>query len=115
MLFRLYNFFRCSTSSRKEVAQLSVETAELNKKKQILEGEGEASKKRLIMQANGALEQKLEAWLSSQKYWADAFSKFTGNLVPLYQSGGTQSSVMNWMEIIGMKAAKDLSLNLKTE
>jgi len=43
--------------SRKRVAELDVETARLNKEKQILEGQGEAEKKRLVMSANGALEQ----------------------------------------------------------
>lgn len=35
------------------------------------------------MQANGALEQKLDAWLKAQGYWANAFAAFKGNLVPL--------------------------------
>lgn len=101
----------------KAVAELAVKTAALNKEKAILEGEGEAAKKRLVMQANGALEQKLEAWLRSQQYWADAFSKFSGNLVPLYQGGSSngQSSAFNWMEIMGIKAAKDLSLDLQNK
>lgn len=97
------------------VAQLSVKTAELNKQKDILEGEGVAAKKRLSMQANGALEQKLAAYTEVQKYWADAFSKFQGNLVPLYQSGGGTSNAVNWMEIMGMKAAKDLNLDMSNK
>jgi regulator of protease activity HflC (stomatin/prohibitin superfamily) len=102
--------------ANKAVAQLAVQTAELNKQKLILEGEGEAAKKRLSMQANGALEQKLAAYIETQRYWADAFSKYTGSLVPLYQSGSSNgSSAMNWMEIMGMKAAKDLNLDLKNK
>lgn len=101
----------------KAVAELAVKTAELNKQKLILEGEGEAAKKRLSMQANGALEQKLSAWLESQKVWADAFSKFQGNLVPLYQSGNSSggTSAMNWMEIMGIKAMKDLNLDMSNK
>lgn len=101
----------------KAVAELAVKTAELNKQKLILEGEGEAAKKRLSMQANGALEQKLSAWLESQKVWADAFSKFQGNLVPLYQSGNSNggTSAMNWMEIMGIKAMKDLNLDMSNK
>lgn len=100
--------------SNKAVAVLAVQTAELDKQKLILEGEGEAAKKKLSMQANGALEQKLAAYIETQKYWAEAFSKFQGNLVPTYQSG-TQNggNAMNWMEIMGMKAMKDLNLDLK--
>jgi regulator of protease activity HflC (stomatin/prohibitin superfamily) len=100
------------------VAVLAVKTAQLNKERLILEGEGEAAKKRLVMQANGALEQKLEAWLRSQQYWSDAFSKFQGNLVPLYQSGnqaGGTSNAMNWMEIMGIKAMRDLNLDMSNK
>ena len=102
--------------SRKRVAELDVETAKLNKEKQILEGQGEAEKKRLVMSANGALEQKLDAWLKSQEYWANAFSKYQGNVVPQYMSGsanGSSNAAANFMEIMMMKSAKDLNLDLK--
>jgi hypothetical protein len=102
--------------SRKRVAELDVETARLNKEKQILEGQGEAEKKRLVMSANGALEQKLDAWLKSQEYWANAFSKYQGNVVPQYMSGnssGSSNAAANFMEIMMMKSAKDLNLDLK--
>ncbi len=101
----------------KAVAALEVQTASLNKQRDILDGEGKATKKRLEMQANGALEQKIAAYIEVQKYWADAFSKFQGNLVPLYQSGnsGGGSSAMNWMEVMGMKAMKDLNLDMKNK
>ena len=100
--------------SKKAVAALELETAKLNKQRDIEQGEGEGAKKRLAMQANGALEQKLAAYIQVQQYWADAFSKYTGSLVPLYQSGGSSGpNAINWMEIMGMKAAKDLGLDLK--
>lgn len=107
---------------RKSVAVLDVQTAELQKRKQILEGEGEAAKKKLVMQANGALEQKLEAWVTAQQYWAEAFSKYQGNVVPQYStvtgggSGGySGNAAMTFMEIMSMKAAKDLNLDLKNK
>ena len=69
------------------------------------------------MQANGALEQKLAAYKEVQKYWSDAFSKYQGALVPSIVTGGsgTNSNGLNFMEILTMKAAKDLSLNMKNE
>ncbi len=106
------------TEAEQELAvqQLNEKKAASYKQQQILEGEGEAEKKRLIMNANGALDVKLEAWVKSQQYWAEAFSKFQGNLVPLYQSGGTNGgNAINWMEIMGMKAAKDLNLDLSNK
>lgn len=101
----------------KAVATLAVQTAELNKRKNILEGEGEAAKKKLVMQANGALEQKLDVWLKAQGYWATAFQNYQGNMVPLYQSGGSNgsSNAMNFMELMMMKNAKDLNLDMSNK
>lgn len=103
--------------ANKAVAALEVQTAELNKQRDILQGEGEAAKKRLVMQANGALEQKLDVWLKSQQYMWDAFSKYTGNLVPQFVTGGGGSgnNGLNYMEIMAANAAKQLSLDLSTK
>lgn len=101
--------------SDRAVAEENVKTASLNKQRDILEGEGIAAKKRLVMQADGALDQKLKAYIQTQQYWADAFSKYSGNIVPLYQTGGNgngNNGAFNFMEIMGAKAAKDLSLSL---
>jgi len=103
----------------RDVAKLAVQTAELNKQQLILEGEGEAAKKRLAIQANGALEQKIDAYVKVQSYWAEAFSKYTGNVTPQFitggSSGGTRNGATDFMEIIGMKAARDLQLDLSNK
>jgi len=98
-----------------EVATLAAQEAEQYKRQQILEGEGTAAKRRLVMQADGALQQKLEAWTAAQHAWADAFSKYQGAVVPTIQSGSTSQSngAVNFMEILGAKAARDLALDLK--
>lgn len=104
--------------AKKEVAQLEVVTAELNKRKQILEGEGEAAKKRLVMQADGALDKKLEAYVSTQRMWAEAFSKYGGNVVPSVVTGGNGSGgngAVNFMDMMGIKAMRDLSLDLSNK
>lgn len=104
---------------RRKVAEEDVKTAELQKKKMILEGEGEAAKKRLVMQADGALKQKLDAWLKAEEMKWTAFAQFKGNLVPMYQSGTGGNSkapnAMQYMEIMGIKAMKDLSLDMSTK
>lgn len=104
---------------RRKVAEEDVKTAELRKRQMILEGEGEAAKKRLVMQADGALKQKLEAWLQAEEMKWNAFAQFKGNLVPMYQSGtngnSSNSNAMQYMEIMGIKAMKDLSLDMKTK
>jgi regulator of protease activity HflC (stomatin/prohibitin superfamily) len=102
--------------ARRDQAKLDLETAELTKQRLIKEGEGEAAKKRAAMVANGALEQKLDAYVSVQRMWADAFSKYTGNITPQFVTGGSSASngALNFMEIMSAKAAKDLSLDMKT-
>lgn len=99
------------------VQKLATEKAAAYKQEQILIGEGDAERKRLAMQANGALDAKLEAWIKSQQYMWDAFSKFGGNLVPLYQtgSGSTNNNALDYLQIMGMKAARDLNLDMSTK
>ncbi|MEZ5017603.1 MAG: SPFH domain-containing protein [Flavipsychrobacter sp.] len=103
---------------RRKVAEEDVKTAELEKRKAILEGEGEAAKKRLVMQADGALKQKLDAWLKAEEMKWNAFAQFKGNLVPMYQSGmdgKNSTNAMQYMEIMGIKAMKDISLDMQTK
>lgn len=65
-----------------EVATLQAKSAEQYKRKQILEGEGEAEKKRLVMNADGALQAKLDAYVRTQQFYAQAIGQYQGNLVP---------------------------------
>jgi len=103
---------------RNKVAQLDVETAKLTKQKETLEGEGIAAKKRLVMQADGALDQKLEAYKVVSKYWADAVASYPGNWVPQIIMGGgdnkgNNNAAMNMMEMLSIKAASDLGLDMR--
>ncbi|MFN6088095.1 MAG: SPFH domain-containing protein [Cyclobacteriaceae bacterium] len=70
-----------------------------------------------IMQADGALEMKLKAQVEVQKVWADAFSKYTGAVVPQIQTGGgpTTNGALNFMDIMTAKTAKDFALDLKNK
>ena len=70
-----------------------------------------------IMQADGALEMKLKAQVEVQKVWADAFSKYTGAIVPQIQTGGTGTTngALNFMDIMTAKTAKDFALDLKNK
>lgn len=99
-----------------EVAQLEAQAAEQYKRKQILEGEGEAQKKQLIMNADGALDKKLEAYVEIQKAYATAIENYKGNWVPSYVSGNAAtvsgSGAMQMIELLSIKAAKDLGLDM---
>lgn len=79
--------------------------------------EANAYAKRTEMQADGALEKKLKAYVEVQEKWAEAFSKYTGNVVPQIQGGTGSSSngAVNFAEIMTMKAQRDLALDMKTK
>lgn len=108
-----------AAEQRREVAKLDAEAAALTKQKDILLGEGEAARKRLVMAADGQLTQKLETYLKVQEFWAKAFAAYPGQLVPTVMMGGTGATQANsiggiqqFMDILGAKAARDLSLDL---
>lgn len=107
------------TEAEQELAvqQLAAQTALAYKAQQIAIGEGDAERKRLSTAANNNLDQKLAAYITVQGYWADAFSKYDGNIVPTYSTGNSSSNsngALEFMQIMGMKAAKDLNLDLST-
>lgn len=104
-------------------AKLDEQTASVKKHILELEGEGEAAKKRLAMQANGALEQKLEAWVKAQEFWSNALANYTGAITPAYIGGtgggngsgmGTNNGFNQFMEMSMYKTAKDLGLDMST-
>lgn len=98
-----------------DVARLAKEGAKEYKEKLILEGQGEAEKKRLIMAADGALKEKLATYERVMQYQADAIAK---RAVPsVVMSGangesGSDSQVSGLLQMMSVKAAKDLSLDM---
>ena len=97
------------------VAELAVKTADLTKQAQILEGEGEAAKKKLIMAADGALDKKLAAFVEVNKAFAAEMGK--QRWVPEVQMGGAGVSgggaAAGLMEMWQVKAARDLALDMR--
>jgi len=105
-------------SQRFEVAKLDAQTAAQRKQEQILLGEGEAQRKKLVMAADGALDKKLAAYVDVQKAYADAIAKYQGNWVPTVVTGGGPSSgagsgAAQMMDALSIKAMRDLGLDLK--
>ena len=101
-----------------EVARLASEEAAQWKKEQILRGEGESQRRQLVMQADGALEQKLKAYTEVNRLWADAVKNYQGNWVPgVVMSGngsnGSGGGAMDFMNLLSAKAAKELQLEFK--
>ena len=58
-----------AANSRKQVAIEDSLAAAAEKKANILRGEGEATRKKLVMAADGALEKKLAAYVETQQVW----------------------------------------------
>jgi regulator of protease activity HflC (stomatin/prohibitin superfamily) len=100
----------------KEVARLAKEAAEFKKQEQILLGEGEAARKKLVMAADGALEIKTNALITIHKNYADAFSK--QSLVPeiLIGSsggGGAGSNAAALVDMMTAMTARQLNMSMQ--
>jgi hypothetical protein len=78
--------------------------------------DAEAYKKRAVIQANGALEQKLDAWVKVNKEYAAAMSN--SNWVPTTVMGGNGSShnteAASLIQLMMAKTAKEINLDMKT-
>lgn len=85
------------------------------KQAETLRGEGDAAYKRAVLEADGALQQKLDAYVEVQKAYAAEFGKH--KLVPdivfgQSANGEVTPAAVQYMEMLGVKAAKDLLLDL---
>lgn len=103
---------------RLEVAKLDNEAAEQTKQREIKLGQGESERRKLVMQADGALTQKLEAYKAVNAMYANAIKEYKGAWVPnTYMGGGGANGSPNmattFMELLTIKTAKDLNLDLK--
>lgn len=102
-----------------EVATLARQEAEQTKQKEILLGEGESTRKKMVMAADGALQQKLEAFVKIRTAEANAIAQYKGALVPAVIMGGNanntnNNSVTDLMNMLNARAAKDLAVSLDT-
>lgn len=99
-----------------EVAKLERLAARETKQKLILLGQGEATRKRLVMSADGALQQKLDTWLKAQEYYATAMRDYKGAWVPNVVMGINENNSQNGasalIDMLTVKTARDLSLDM---
>lgn len=98
-----------------EAEQKKLAAAEY-KQEQILRGEGDGAYKRLVMEADGALAQKLATYERVMNRFAQAIEK--QKWVPEVQMGGSSKggdNAMTLIEMMSVKAAKDLALDLKVK
>lgn len=107
-----------NAKQRLAVAEYDKQAAEQEKQKNILLGEGEAKRKSLVMAADGALTQKIEALKEINGAWADAIGSYKGALTPsiIMGSGGTgngkDNSVVDLIEMLKANAARSLAADM---
>lgn len=96
------------------VAELDAKAAEQFKKAETSRGEGEAARRKLAMEADGALEKKLEAYTAVNKEYASAIAKHQGAWVPAVVMGKSESGsgAVDLITLLTAKAAKDLALDM---
>jgi hypothetical protein len=102
----------------KEIATLGALTAEQVKRRLILEGEGEAAKRQLIMNADGALDKKLDAAVKINSMYADAIKNAaSGAWTPAVVMGsgtsGSAGGAQALMEMFTAKTARDLGIDMQ--
>ncbi len=104
-----------AAQQRLEVAELEKQAAEQTKQKEILLGQGESERKKLVMEADGALDKKLDAYIKVMQTFASEFGK--QKLVPETQiiSGSAnngQINASNFIDLLTAKTLKDLNVDM---
>ena len=107
----------------RQTAEIQLERAKIDAQSVEVTADAEAYAKEAILLADGALQQKLDAWVKSQQYWADAASKInvpTTVFANANSSGDGQTgqvpgnalgTVEQFMNMMMMKAARDLQVD----
>jgi regulator of protease activity HflC (stomatin/prohibitin superfamily) len=108
----------------KEEAEIARQTAAINLERARIDAEAvtvaadaEAYAKEAILTADGALAQKLEAWVAAQRVWADAASKINvpATVIAGGGDGGTAGNALGtvdqFMQMLMIKTAKDLQVD----
>lgn len=107
---------------KRQAAQKNQEAAEFDKQATILRAEGDAKARQLVMAADNALDRRLAALERINGMWADAFSKYPGQLVPSVVMGGAQgtgatatsglAATQNFMDLMSAQAAVQLGVSI---
>ena len=103
----------------KQKQRIAAEAAELEARKIRTLADATAYEKQKIMSADGALDKKLEAYKYVMAEGFKAISDYQGAWVPSIISGaangGGNNAAFNMMEMLSIKAMKDLSLDMKNK
>ena len=100
---------------QKNQAQILLDKAEIDAQTKTVAADAEAYEKRVVLEADNALAQKLATLETIHRSWAEAYSKRN---VPtnVFGSGGSDlsadSGAQQFMDILTIKAASDLAVDL---
>ena len=102
------------------IADASVKEAEAFKKAEVLRGEGEATRKKLVMEADGQLDKKLEAIVKINALYAQAIEKAQpGAWAPAVQMGasnqGAGGRATDLVDLMTAKTARELGVDLSVK
>ncbi len=104
--------------SKVTMAEASLKEAELYKKSEILRGEGEAGRKKLVMEADGQLDIRLAAWKEVNLAYAEAIQNArpgawvpTVNMTGAGAAAGNGNSADALIQMLTAKTAKDMGVD----
>lgn len=101
----------------RQTAAINLERARIDAEAVTVAADAEAYAKEAILTADGALAQKLEAWVQAQRVWADAASKINvpATVIAGGGDGGTAGSALGtvdqFMQMLMVKTARDLQVD----
>lgn len=98
-------------SQAKEVAEADLQTAKLERDARVTRAEGESKARALVMQADGALDKKLEAWVTVNKAFAEQVGKQRWVPDVVMGNAGAGSPGMDIMQMFALKTAKELGVD----
>jgi len=106
--------FKAEAAISKDTAEINFEKAKIEANTKRTLAEAEAYQKKVILQADNALAQKLDAEIQIQKLWAEAFAqrKVPSTVFGSGQSGapvGSDAEVKAFMQMLTLDAAKRLN------
>lgn len=98
-----------------ERIQLKLAAMQYEKQKKA-EGRGDASYKRMVFEADGALQQKLDAWVEVNQRYAEMIPQYKGDWVSRVSMGSngkaSGNGAQDMIDLLTIKTAKDLSLDV---
>ena len=98
---------------KRDVAELAKDEAEFTKAEQILLGEGEAKRKRLVIEADGALTYKGQIYKEVMSDWANAYrERKVPTVVFGGGSNGLDKNALEMADVMSLMAMKQLGLDL---